>query len=118
MSDSGDEPRGPAPTGEREAALHPIYNWMSGIGAVLVAVGFTGAVFLTLLELVLGRGSGYSGLALLLPAGLMGIGVLLVLGGWLRERKRHARGQRSSFYDTWVVDPWGCLLYTSDAADE
>jgi hypothetical protein len=77
---------------------------MSGIGAALVAVGFTGAVFLTLLELVLGRGSGYSGLALVLPAGVMGIGVLLVLGGW-RERRRHARGRRSRFYDTWVVLP-------------
>ena len=109
MSDSGEGPRGPAPTPERGAATHPIYNWMSGIGAALVAVGFTGAVFLTLLELVLGRGSGYSGLALVLPAGVMGIGVLLVLGGWLRERRRHARGRRSSFYDTWVVDPWGVV---------
>jgi hypothetical protein len=82
---------------------------MSGIGAALVAVGLTGAVFLTLLDLVLGRGSGYSGLALLLPLGLIGVGVLLVGGGWLRERRRHARGLRSSFYDRWVVDPWGVV---------
>jgi hypothetical protein len=109
MSDSGEQPSGATPTSERRAAPHPIYNWMSGIGAALVAVGFTGAVFLVLLELVLGRGSGYSGLALLLPVALIGIGALLVLGGWLRERKRHARGRRSSFYDTWVVDPWGVV---------
>jgi hypothetical protein len=109
MSDSNEEPGGVTPTPERPAAPLPIYNWMSGIGAALVAVGFTGAVFLMLLEVVLGRGSGYSGLALVLPAGVMGIGVLLVLGGWLRERRRHARGRRSSFYDTWVVDPWGVV---------
>jgi hypothetical protein len=82
---------------------------MSGIGAAVVTVGFTGAAFLTLLDLVAGRRSGYGGLALLPPVGLMSIGVLLVLGGWLRERRRHAHGRRSSFYDTWVVDPWGIV---------
>jgi hypothetical protein len=96
-------------TPEREAAPHPIYNWMSGIGAALVAVGFTGAVFLTLLDLVVGPASGYSGLALLPAIGLMGIGALLVLAGWLRERRRQAHGRRSSFYETWVVDPWGVV---------
>jgi len=109
MSDSGDGPRGIPPTPERSAAPHPIYNWMSGIGAALVAVGFTGAVFLTLIDVILGRGSGYTGLALLPPVGLMGIGMLLVLGGWLRERRRQAHGRRSSFYETWVVDPWGVV---------
>jgi len=108
MSDSDEGPGGTAPTPERETAPHPIYNWMSGIGAAVVAVGFTGALFLTLLELV-GPGSGYAGLALLPPVGLMGIGVLLVLAGWLRERRRQAHGRRSSFYETWVVDPWGVV---------
>jgi hypothetical protein len=82
---------------------------MSGIGAVLAAVGFTATLFLMLLDLVAGRSSGYSGLTLLLPAGLMGIGALMVLAGWLRERRRHAQGRRSSFYETWVVDPWGVV---------
>ena len=109
MSDSGKGPGGIPPTPERGAAPHPIYNWMSGIGAALAAVGFTGAVFLTLLDLVVGPGSGYLGLTLLLPVGLMGIGVLLVLAGWLRERRRQAHGRRSSFYHTWVVDPWGVV---------
>ena len=81
MSDSGEGPRGLAPTPERGAAPHPIYNWMSGIGAALVTVGFTGAVFLTLLDLVVGRGSGYAGLALLPPVGLMGIGAAAGVGG-------------------------------------
>ena len=99
---------GVAPPGDR-AAPHPIYNWMSGIGAALVAVGFTALVFLLLLDLLHGPASGYSGLALLGPFGLMALGLLLVLAGWLRERRRHAHGRRSSFYETWVVDPWGIV---------
>ena len=35
--------------------------------------------------------------------------LLLVLAGWLRERRRQAHGRRSSFYETWVVDPWGVV---------
>jgi nitrate/TMAO reductase-like tetraheme cytochrome c subunit len=94
---------------EGRAKAHPIYNWMSGIGAALVAVGLTAAAFLTLLDLVAGRASGYSGLTLLLPVGLVGLGLLLGVAGWLRERRRHARGRYSSFYQTWVVDPWGIV---------
>jgi hypothetical protein len=91
------------------AVPHPIYNWMSGIGAALVAVGLTAIAFLVLLELITGPGSGYAGLALLLPAGLVGLGFVLVAAGWLRERRRQARGEHSSFYETWAVDPWGIV---------
>src|SRR6185503_4811060 len=93
---------------EGRVKAHPIYNWMSGIGAALAAVGFTAAAFMTLLGLIV-PASGYSGLTLLLPAGLVGLGLALGVAGWLRERRRHARGRYSSFYQTWVVDPWGIV---------
>jgi hypothetical protein len=109
MTESGEGRGGPSPTREGQAAHHPIYNWMSGIGTALIAVGFTAALFLLLLDLFAGPASGYSGLALLPPASLVGLGLLLLLAGWLRERRRQAHGRRSSFYDTWVVDPWGIV---------
>jgi hypothetical protein len=108
MSDSSREGGGPAPNADDRAA-HPLYNWMSGIGAALGAVGLTAIAFLTFLDLIVAPHSGYSGLALLPPAGLVGIGLLLVVAGWLRERRRHARGRYSSFYRTWVLDPWGIV---------
>ena len=98
---------GPAPAGS--AAPHPIYNWMSGIGAALITVGFTAVLFMLLLDLIVGPASGYAGLALLLPMTVMALGLLLLVAGWLRERWRQAHGRRSSFYDTWVVDPWGLV---------
>ena len=101
--------RGDAPTSGGSAAAHPIYNWMSGIGAALITVGLTALLFMVLLDLIAGPASGYAGLALLIPLTLMGLGLLLVVAGWLRERWRHAHGRRSSFYDKWVLDPWGIV---------
>jgi hypothetical protein len=109
MTDSSEGGGRLAATPEGPAAPHPIYNWMSGIGAAVVAVGTTAAAFLTLIDLIAGPASGYSGLALLLPVSLVGFGLLLVVAGWLRERRRQARGRYSSFYRTWVVDPWGIV---------
>ena len=109
MTDSSQGGGGLAPNPDGRAKPHPIYNWMSGIGAALVAVGITAAAFLMLLGLIVGPVSGYSGLVLLLPAGLAGLGLLLGVTGWLRERRRQARGRYSSFYHTWVLDPWGIV---------
>lgn len=87
-------------------APRPIYNWMSGIGSALAALGGTAIVFQVLVEWISGGGSGYAGLALLPAALLVAVGAALVLAGWLRERRRQRRGERSSFYDTVVVDPF------------
>jgi hypothetical protein len=88
---------------------HPIYNWMSGIGTGLVAVSLTALAFLLLIEIIAGEGSGYTGLALLPPFALALIGFGLVLAGWLRERRRQARGEHSSFFEAWVLDPWSIV---------
>jgi hypothetical protein len=82
---------------------------MSGIGAGLGAVSLTATAFLLLIDAIAGEGSGYSGLALLPPFSLVLVGVGLVLGGWLRERRRQARGEHSSFFEAWVLDPWSIV---------
>jgi hypothetical protein len=108
MTISGQGGGGIGPNPDAPARPHPIYNWMSGIGAALAAMGLTAAAFLMLIDLIV-PASGYSGLVLLPPAALLGVGLLLTVTGWLRERRRHARGRYSSFYHTWVVDPWGLV---------
>lgn len=90
-------------------APRPIYNWMSGIGAGLLAVGVAGGAFQLLIEWIARGGSGYAGLALLPAVALIGIGAALVVAGWLRERRRQRRGERSSFYDTVVLDPFSLV---------
>lgn len=107
MTDSDAQRGGPGAAPGRPP--HPIYNWMSGIGSAVFAVGGTVVAFLLLLEVFLGQGSGYGGLALLPPFGLALFGLALVIGGWLRERRRQQRGERSSFFGTWVVDPWSVV---------
>ncbi len=84
----------------------PIYNWMSGIGAALATLGVAIVAVQLLLEQIVGGHSGYAGLALLPALGLAALGAALGVAGWLRERRRQRRGERSSFYETWVVDPW------------
>jgi nitrate/TMAO reductase-like tetraheme cytochrome c subunit len=82
---------------------------MSGIGAALATLGLAVLAFQLLLEQIVGGHSGYAGLALLPALGLGALGTSLVVVGWLRERRRQRRGERSSFYDTWVVDPWAVV---------
>jgi len=106
------EPEGSdAPVAEPEESRnpHPIYNWMSGIGVALASVGLSAVLFQIALDLLVGAHSGYSGLALLPALGLTLVGVGLVVAGWLRERRRQRRGVRSSFFETWIVDPWGVV---------
>jgi hypothetical protein len=88
---------------------HPIYNWMSGIGAGLIAVSIAIVLSMISVEIVTGGSSGYAGLALVPPFVASLIGAGLVLGGWLRERRRQTRGEHSSFFETWVVDPWALV---------
>ena len=104
-ADGADPDAGP----ESQGPPHPIYNWMSGIGASLFAVSLTAIAFLLLIEIIAGEGSGYAGLTLLPPFALVLVGLGLVLGGWLRERRRQARGEHSSFFEAWVVDPWSIV---------
>lgn len=96
-------------TAPERTSPRPIYNWMSGIGAALVAVGLGTLAFQIGVAWIVGAGSGYAGLALLPAAGLLGLGAALILTGWLRERRRQKRGRHSSFYETWVVDPWSLV---------
>jgi hypothetical protein len=92
---------------------NPIYNWQSAIGAMLAAIGVSVAAFLVLIDLATPQATGYAGLALLPPVLLAGFGGLLILTGWTRERRRQRRGERSSFFDQWVVDPFGFVQRTS-----
>jgi len=107
--DSPGPPAGGEGTDDPGGFPHPIYNWMSGIGSALIAMGITVIAFLVLVELITGGSSGYAGLALVPPLILALIGGGLVVGGWLRERRRQTRGEHSSFFETWVVDPWSVV---------
>jgi len=88
---------------------HPIYNWMSGIGATLAAVSLTAVAFLAAVETFTRGETGYGGLFLLPPLGLVFVGLGLLVAGWLRERRRQQRGEQSSFFETFVVDPWATV---------
>jgi hypothetical protein len=109
MSDTSEDPNPDAAPSNPGGTPHPIYNWMSGIGVALFAVAAAASLFLVLVEWVAGGGSGYAGLTLLplFALGLVGLG--LVLAGWLRERRRQRQGRHSSFFETWVVDPWAIV---------
>lgn len=109
MSDENREADAEGAAGASAGLPHPIFNWMSGIGVTLCAIALTAIAFLLLIELVTGGGSGYGGLTLLPPALLGLAGLVLVVAGWLRERRRHRRGLQSSFFETWVVDPWAIV---------
>jgi hypothetical protein len=74
----------------------------------MVAIcGWTATAFFLLLGLLDRGQSGYSGLLLLPPLGLVAIGCVMFLFGYLRERRRQRHGRRSSFFEKTVVDPWG-----------
>ncbi len=104
--EGGDRDEGTSAARSSGPVPHPIYNWMSFIGGSLVAVGATATVFFTVIDMVTEGDTGYAGLMLIFPVFAALVGVVLVAGGWLRERRRQKRGERSSFFDQWVVDPF------------
>jgi hypothetical protein len=82
----------------------PFYNWVSVAGAVLAIGSATGAVFFQLLDLATGTSRAYPGV-ILVPFALAGaLGVLLVLVGLARERRRRARGLGPSITPSISID--------------
>lgn len=99
------DPRGPdAPASSKPP--HPIYNWRSFIGFSIATVGFTAGGFFLLIGLITADESGYAGLTLIPPVLAVLFGAALVASGWEREARRQRRGDRSSFFDSWTVDPF------------
>lgn len=92
--------------GNGERIAPPFYNWMSVIGALITIFFGTALLFFLTLGIWGARDTGYSGLTLIPIVAIVLFGLCLVLAGWLRERRRIARGVRSSFFETITVDPW------------
>lgn len=113
MADAGqnspqDRQRGPSDPGATPPP-HPIYNWMSIIGCAIAAASFTTAAFFLLIGLVTSDDSGYAGLTLIPPVFGVLFGMALAVAGWVRETRRQRRGERSSFFDTWALDPFALV---------
>jgi len=89
-----------------ERPPHPFYNWMSVIGATLAVFGGTAVAFFLFVGLLRHDGSGYGGLTLIPLVLLALLGAGLVAAGWLRESRRIARGEHSSFLQQVTFDPW------------
>lgn len=100
---------GPTPARDPSEFPPPIYNWMSLTGFALAIVSITGSIFFVLIGLVTGGDSGYGGLVFLLPAGSAVLSFVLIVAGWLRERRRHKHGRHSSFLERSVFDPSAAL---------
>lgn len=90
---------------EGSRSARPLYNWLSMIGAAIAAIGATIALFLVVINVFNEETTGYSGLVLLPPVLVFLIGCAMVAGGWIREIRRHRRGEHSSFVEYFVVDP-------------
>jgi hypothetical protein len=85
---------------------HPVFNWMSIIAGAVVAVGVTAMAFFFVLGMVTHEAGGYAGLLLLPPLLLGAGGFVFFVAGWLREIRRQKRGEHSSFFGRYVIDPW------------
>lgn len=84
---------------------HPIFNWLSVIGLLLLAACVAAGVFFLLFGLLDSSGSGYAVL-LVVPPLLVGVfACVLVVAGLVRERRRHRLGKHSSFLRRIVLDP-------------
>jgi hypothetical protein len=91
---------------------HPVFNWMSIISGGFCAAGITAMVFFFVLGMVTRDGGGYAGLLLLPPFLVTAVGSVFFVGGWIREIRRQKRGQQSSFFGRYVVDPWEIVRTT------
>lgn len=113
-----DEPNGrdAAPAPEAPAGRpHPVFNWMSLIGGGVAAMSATTMAFFFLVGLFTGDRGEYGAL-LLLPPFLIALGGLgFFAGGWIREVRRQRRGEQSSFFGRYVIDPWQFVRDTGPA---
>jgi hypothetical protein len=109
--EKGTDP-GPAEAGQASGLPRPIYNWLSIVGCALAACGPTALVFFALVGVVIGDASGYAALAFLPPIAVTGLGLVLIVVGWVRERWRQKHGRHSSFHERWVVDPSRYVRHT------
>jgi hypothetical protein len=79
---------------------------MSAIGGAVCAIGASAMTFFFVLGLFSADEGGYAGLLLLPPLLVAMVGFAFFVAGWIRERRRQQRGEHSSFFDRYVVDPW------------
>ncbi len=68
------------------------YSWTTASGAAIVSISFVLFVFLLIISLVFGEGSGYTGLVtyIILPV-FMVIGILMILIGIIRKRRKEKK---------------------------
>jgi hypothetical protein len=95
-------PASPPPRPRRPP--HPFYNWLSIAGAVLAVGSVTGAVFFALLDVVTGTTRSYPGVMLIPYAVPAFLGLILVVVGIVRERRRRARGLGPSITPSISID--------------
>lgn len=94
----------------------PFYNWMSVIGGVIMVISATTTVFFVIVDVATDIGGDYTGLLLIIPFGLTGIGLALLLAGSWRERRRQKRGVHSSFLERTVINPYQLVSRASVAS--
>lgn len=112
MTSQSEDPPASGAAAPSPKTPHPIYNWMSVIGSAIAAAALTTTIFLVALGMLSGDGGGYGGLLLIFPVAFTGLSLVLVLAGYLRERRRQKRGVHSSFFERTVVDPFHIVTQT------
>lgn len=106
MSREENEPAADGDPAKPALTAHPIFNWMSIISGGIIAVSATAMLFFVVMGLLTNGEGGYAGLLLLPPFLFVLVGAAFFVGGWIREMRRQARGQHSSFFQRYTVDPW------------
>ena len=68
------------------------YSWTTASGAAIVSISFVLFVFLLIISLVFGEGSGYTGLVtyIILPV-FMVVGVFMIIIGIIRKRRKEKK---------------------------
>jgi nitrate/TMAO reductase-like tetraheme cytochrome c subunit len=84
---------------------HPIFNWLSITGMILLACCTAAGIFFLLIGFMDSGESGYAVLLVLPPLLLAGLALALIVVGLVRERWRHRQERHSSFLERIVVDP-------------
>lgn len=81
-----------------------LYNWLSLSGIILSVLGFVGGIVLLAMDFANPNATVYSGIFtyLIVPFILI-VGLVLIVWGWLRERRRQ-RGANASFKRMPVLD--------------
>lgn len=84
--------------------LPPIYNWLSITGAVVAVIGSTAFAFFFSIDLISRTESGYMGVTFIPPLLLALFGIVLVAGGFVREKRRRKKGRSTSFTGEWFIN--------------